>query len=158
MWTKLGFGKYKGKTLPRIVFMDPDYFFWAHEEKMFTGPIAPEANRIAFRATRIRIPQRTRGRLVAVYRLHRPTGTFGGLELIPESQACDDDEPSFRPLRNDVIDLSVPHQIKRYDKSGEALLIRNVKFYLFGSGRARLTSAKCEGFFEDDRNFVLSTW
>jgi len=28
-WSTLPFGKHKGKTLPQIVFADPDWFFWA---------------------------------------------------------------------------------------------------------------------------------
>jgi hypothetical protein len=28
MWSKLYFGKHVGKSLPQILFYDPDYFFW----------------------------------------------------------------------------------------------------------------------------------
>jgi hypothetical protein len=54
----------------------------------------------------------------------------------------------------DVIDLSVPYQIKKYDKAGGKLLVRAVKFHLFGSVRARLTAKRCAAFFDDERNFA----
>ena len=28
-WTQLTNTKHKGKTLPQVIFNDPDYFFWA---------------------------------------------------------------------------------------------------------------------------------
>jgi len=42
-WSILPFGKHKGKTLPQIVFTDPDWFFWAMEENVFKGPLKREA-------------------------------------------------------------------------------------------------------------------
>jgi hypothetical protein len=29
MWSVLDFGKHKGRTLPWVMFHDPDWFFWA---------------------------------------------------------------------------------------------------------------------------------
>ncbi len=34
-WTELPFGKHKGKTLPQVVFSDPDWFYWAVEKNIF---------------------------------------------------------------------------------------------------------------------------
>jgi hypothetical protein len=34
-WSTLNFGKHAGKTLPQIVFADPDWFFWAIETNVF---------------------------------------------------------------------------------------------------------------------------
>jgi len=34
-WSTLKSGKYEGKTLPQVLFKDPDYFFWAIEEGVF---------------------------------------------------------------------------------------------------------------------------
>jgi hypothetical protein len=33
-------GKYAGRSLPQILFLDPDYFFWAVEKKVFQGRLA----------------------------------------------------------------------------------------------------------------------
>jgi hypothetical protein len=157
IWTPLGFGEHKGETLPRIVLSDPDYFFWAYRKGIFRGVVAAEADKIAERATRIKIPEKEGEKRVAVYHLHSPTGTFGGLRLMSESEAEDDEEDSFAAVRNDVIDLSVPRRIKAYDKSGGKLLIRAVKLYLFGSATARLTTKRCAAFFDDNANFAFDT-
>jgi len=34
-WTELDFGRYRGKTLPQVLFTDPDWFLWAVEEGAF---------------------------------------------------------------------------------------------------------------------------
>ncbi len=31
-WTRLRFGKHKGKTLLQVIFTDPSYFFWFFDE------------------------------------------------------------------------------------------------------------------------------
>lgn len=68
-WTVVNFGKYKGKnkTLPQIVFDDPDWFFWALGVGAFCGPLEAEADRLADRAQRIRIPDPDWRDLVAEY-------------------------------------------------------------------------------------------
>ncbi len=44
-WSVVDFGKHQGKTLPQIVFIDPDWFFWAIEESVFStkGSLRDEA-------------------------------------------------------------------------------------------------------------------
>ena len=44
-WSLLKFGKHKGKTLPRVVLSDPDWFFWAINRNGFRnrGEIEDEA-------------------------------------------------------------------------------------------------------------------
>src|SRR5438876_986407 len=59
-WTELKFGKHKGKTLPQVLFSDPDWFFWASEQQTFRGAQRREADLIYVRATHIRIPVRRR--------------------------------------------------------------------------------------------------
>ena len=82
-WSILPFGKHKGKTLPQIVFTDPDWFFWAMEENVFKGPLKREAERIDARARAIRIPNNSAGNLEAEYLVHPPTGKFGNMEIVP---------------------------------------------------------------------------
>ena len=43
MWSTLEIGKHAGRSLPQILFSDPDYFFWAVEKKIFQGRLATEA-------------------------------------------------------------------------------------------------------------------
>ena len=47
-WTKLNFGKHEGKTLPQIMFIDADWFFWGWEKKIFNdkGQLKKEAEEL----------------------------------------------------------------------------------------------------------------
>ena len=54
-WTKVPFGKYAGKTLPQIAFIDPDWLFWLIKKADLYGPLAREAKAVIERcATHIR--------------------------------------------------------------------------------------------------------
>ena len=58
-WTKLWFSKHKGKTLPQVMFSDPDWFFWAFENGVFgeKGRLEAEAKDVYRKAQSIKIPQ-----------------------------------------------------------------------------------------------------
>jgi hypothetical protein len=154
-WSTVNFGKHKGKTLPQIVFTDPDYFFWAMGEGVFRkkGDLEREAKDIWHKARNIRIPGNDKDQLRAEYSIHFPTGKFGDMEIVPVSQARH--EGSTRTIRKNVIDLNVPRQLASYDKLGCRTLLSCVKYALFRSSKARMTREKCEKFFADDRNFVI---
>lgn len=152
-WSVLAFGRHKGKTLPQVVFSDPDWFFWAIEEDIFKGKQRSEAERIDERARAIRIPDNDKGKLKAEYILHSPTGKFGNMEIVPARRPLH--EGSSSAFRMDVIDLSVPRSIARYDKLGCRTLLSSVKHVLFGSASARMTQERCEAFFEDRDNFAI---
>lgn len=152
-WSILSFGKHKGKTLPQIVFSDPDWFFWAIENNVFKGPLRREAERIDARARAIRIPKNTAGDLEAEYFVHPPTGKFGDMEVVPASRPLH--QGSSRAFRKDVIDLSVPRKIARYDKLGCRTLVSSAKHVLFGSTSARMTKERCEAFFDNAENFAV---
>lgn len=151
-WTMLNFGKHKGKTLPQVLFTDPDWFFWAAEEKaMWWGnvPLA-EVEKIRRRATSIKIPQTGPEKLVAEYLAHRTAKRFANVKAVPESQ------PQHQgSTRLDVFDLSFARTYAAYDKTGCKSLVKAVKFYLFGSKSYHMTKDRCETFFENDANFVL---
>jgi len=150
-WSIVKFGKHLGKTLPQIVFSDPDWFFWAIEEDVFKGSLSGEAKVIYVRARAIRIPNNNTGDLVAEYFVHPPTGRFYHMEIVPVSQPRHEgSSPSFR---SDVIDLSVPRQIASYDKLGCRSLLSSVKDVLFGSKSARMTQERCGAYFDESTNF-----
>jgi len=152
-WLKLTFGKYRGKTLPRIVLSDPDWFFWAMENNVFLKygeRLAKEAKDIDNKARNIRIPCKEGEDLVAEYVIHYTT-TVCGMEIVPRSKPLYDASSD----RKDVIDLSMPHRYKNYDKLGAKFLLKNAKEYLFGDSKYYLTRARCEAFFEDNSNFML---
>ena len=151
-WTAVTFGKHRGRTLPQIIFRDPDWFFWAMENGALRArALATEAARLNRLARNIRIPTGPDGgRRVALFIIHPAYGRFDHLELAPiERKGL-----STSTLRRDRIDLSLPRTISGgMDKTGAARLIADVKGYLFGSS-ARMTRTRCETFFDDGANFV----
>ena len=149
-WSIVKFGKHRGKSLPQIIFSDPDWFFWAVEQNVFKGRLGHEAEQLDTMARSLRIPNNDAGTLVVEYWLHAPTNKFGDIKIIPESRA--EHRGSSPTFRKRVIDLSVPHRIASYDKLGSNTLISTVKCILFGSG-TRVTKKRCETFFDDPENF-----
>jgi hypothetical protein len=154
-WTTLPFRKYHDKTLPQVVFQDPDWFFWAYETKLFEnkGSLREEAEEIYRKATSIKIPQTGTERLVAEYAICHDTGKFLDVELVPETRS--EHVGSTATERRNVFDLSVPRQHSHYDKRGCKRLVSSLKRYLFHDRKFRLTKQRCENFFNDDSNFVL---
>jgi hypothetical protein len=155
-WSVVRFGKHKGKTLPQIVFADPDWFFWAVEEHVFRdkGRLAAEAADLDRKARAIRIPPSEGEDRIVEYIIHLPTGKFSDIDIVPAEQPRH--EGSSPTFRLKVIDLSVPRRIGRYDKLGYRTLIGSVKVILFGSSRIRLTKERCESFFDNQNNFELA--
>lgn len=149
-WTVVKKGKHIGKTLPQIIFSDPDYFFWGIENDVFNGALASEAKELNYKARNIRIPQGMK----AEYIIHRPTRKFDHMELVPENRPPH--QGSSPTFREDVIDLSVPRRFADYDKLGCKNLLLSLKIRLLGNRHIRLTKRRCEEFFEDDENFVIS--
>lgn len=150
-WSQLPHTKHKGKTLPQVVFIDPDYFFWGYEKEIFKGVLKAEAEEIYYKAKHIKIPQRDGEQRVVIYYIHRPTGKFESMELIPGSSVISDD---YELILN-VIDLSVPRQISSYDKCGSKEIILRTKAILFKNPSYKMTRARCEEFFNDANRFVL---
>lgn len=153
-WSKLSFGKHDGKTLPQILFLDPDWFFWAMEEGVFdTRPaLAKEAQLIDKRARSVKIPSNTNGDLTVQYFIHPPTGKFDSFEVVSKSQPLHDgSSPAFRL---DHIDMSVPRKIAKYDKTGCKTLLKGIKVHVFCNGKFKFTKDACEKFFSDPANFI----
>jgi hypothetical protein len=151
-WTILNFGKYKGKTLPQVLFSDPDWFFWAIEDGILKdrGPVLhEEAIDLNYKARNIKIGSG----LKAEYSKYRPTMKFAGLELVPQGSPLH--QGSTPTSRKDVIDLSVPRKMARgRDVFGNRLMLASVKYCLFGSKSVRMTKKCCEDFFDNPDNFL----
>jgi len=151
-WTIVRIGKYrdKGKTLPQIVFDDPDWFYWAMEEGVFDSRAAllAEAKIVAKRARSIRIPADSE----VEYFLHPLTLKFVRFEIVPGSRPRH--RGSSPTMRGNVIDMSVPRSIAPYDKVGCKTLVRGLKEHLFGKSSARVTKQRAEEFFADASNFA----
>jgi len=115
-WTPLNFGRHEGKTLPQIVFCDPDCFFWAYEQQLFQGNLEEEADLIHAKATNIQIPGTPEESRVVDYCVHPVTGKFVYMEIHAPGRANVAGTTVAESLA--VIDMSVPRRICGYDKQG----------------------------------------
>ena len=147
-YTPLRFRKFPGKTLPQVIFADPDFFFWLHSRGTLYGTLRREADEIYRKATSIRLPQPG---MVAEYNFH-PVAGFCGVDLVPVDRPAH--EGCTRTLRLPVFDLSITSRARAYDKGGGKILVNAVKFHLFGDSHRRMTRQRCEDFFDNEANFA----
>lgn len=153
-WSRVEFGKHRGKTLPEIVFQDPGYFFWAVQEGVFRGrgALEHEARLIDQRARRIRVPPSSFGLPKVEYVYGRFDGRFSHLMLVsPHTLPGDGD---CRTFRRDVIDLSVVRGTRPSCKADGLALISSMKSIVFGDANHRMTRQRCAAFFSRDENFL----
>lgn len=153
-WNVITFGKYTGKTLPQVMFSDPDWFFWAYKNKVFDtkGALKTQAEDIYRKATHIVPPQSGSEPIVVEHYIHAPTKKYAHFDLVPASRPYH--EGSSRTIREKLLDMSVPTRMADYDKLGFKGLISSLKHHFFGSKSARLKKAQCEEFFDNPLNFA----
>jgi hypothetical protein len=150
-WTTLTFGKHKGKTLPQVIWTDPDWFFWFHDKGEAYGPLKKEAEAICARARNIRIPRKDGKEWVIDYHTDPRTGKFGAMTFINKETIPDSPFTGF----TDYIDFYVPKALAggNMDKTGYTAFLGDVKAFLFGNASEYMTQEKCEEFFNDRANF-----
>lgn len=155
-WTKLNFGKHNGKTLPQVVFQDPDWFFWSMDNGVFDRrhSYREQAEEVYTKACNIRIPDGGEGCKEVRISLYPPTGRFYFFDVINKGEPLHDHEWPTRLL--DRIDLSFPRQICEYDKEGCRLMIKSLKLWVFGGQNIVFRKSLVESLFSDDDNFVES--
>jgi hypothetical protein len=144
-WTVVPFGKYKGKTLPEIIVRDLDWFFWV-APKLY-GRLADEAQELARKARGIKIPKGHRRKLEVEYR-YDVDNRFCGFAFVKIETWH-----SRWTIRLPHLDLVSPLRGKKYNKRAGRIMIRDFRLHYFGKHK-RLTKARCEEFFSDDRNFI----
>ncbi|MGD9244261.1 MAG: hypothetical protein PVH36_04970 [Desulfobacterales bacterium] len=157
-WTIVNFGKFRGKekTLPQIMFNDPDWFFDLMEKKIFEnyGQLADEARDINFKAQHIKIPSSSGKKMVAEYYIHPSTEKFGDVRVVPEGQPLH--EGASETWRQPCFSMAVPREISKYDKKGNRMHLQKLKYYLFGKSNYRITKNRAESFFNNLSNFEIS--
>jgi hypothetical protein len=155
LWSNLTFGKYKSKSLPQVILHDPDYFFWGCEKGIFDRDgFLEQAYILEGRACNIRIPRPSPQEWRVLYYTDG-NGRFAGFDIV--NQAEDSAQlDSIEMWREDRLDLSVARRFKSYDKLGGKVLLRKFKCHFFGSASIRLTKQRCEEFFSNKDNFVLT--
>lgn len=151
-WKTVNFGMWAGRgyTLPQVLIRDPDWFFWAIEDKVFPINLIAPAQKLSRRAKNIVIPERGAVKRCVAYVI----GTDGKLHdayLIRRSQGPH--VGSSRQQRMDVLDLSFARRLMPYDKAGSAILIKRLRQDWFG-GKV-LTKPRVEAFFSEKDNFDL---
>jgi hypothetical protein len=157
-WTSISFGEHQGKTLPQIIFKDPDWFFYLYNRGAFDNKSAEEkeeADQVYRKAKNISVPQiYEEERSIVEYICHPSTGKIGTLRIVPESRPPH--EGSSPIFRRDKIDLEIPREIAGgKDKQGNKNMIKALKHYLLGNERIHLTKKRCEEFFENNDNFDI---
>jgi hypothetical protein len=144
-WSVMPFGKYRGKTLPEIIMLDLDWFFWM-VPKLY-GKVGTEARDLARKAHVIKIPKGRRGKLEVEYRFDVDNRFCGFAFVKAESW-------HWRwTVRLHHLDLWWPLRGKKYNKRASRILIRDFRINYFGK-RKRLTKERCEEFFSNDKNFL----
>ena len=152
-WTPLDFGRYRGKTLPQVLFTDPDYFFWALAEGALRDFLV-EADDLRRKATHIRVRQIGPDGLAVEYIIQPRDGRLADVTFVPKAQPLHDG--GSRSVRMDVIDLSVPRRLAPYDKMGGGIVVAALKGHYFEDRHARVTRRRAERFFEDPGNFAVA--
>jgi hypothetical protein len=153
MWTRLSFGKHKGKILPQIILTDPDWFYWASAvNPIFWGRPGQEAANLAAKAARIKIPKRNPKNWAVEYVFDRD-GRFERWDIV-KADSWMHRGWDYRE-RSAHLDLLIVAERKTYDKSGNKKLLRGFRRRYFGNTAARMTERRCEAFFDNDDNFVL---
>jgi hypothetical protein len=143
-------GKYAGRSLPQILFLDPDYFFWAVENKVFQGRLATEAAKLSWKARHIKIPKPDPENWCVEY-FFTPENKFSWYQFVDPERARH--VGSSITSRSKHIDMSVARESCRYDKRGYKRFIKNLKRHLFGNSATKMTAQRCEEFFDDRDNF-----
>jgi len=145
-WIPMPFGRYRGLTLPQVLFTDPDYFFWVRG--VLKGALAIEAEQVARKACRIRIPREPDGAFVVDF---EPGGQFVCFSIVPRDK--ERHLSSHEIHRANYLDFSCIRDRKQYAKREYVRFLRCFRNEFFGNKSARMTRERCEAFFNGD-NFV----
>src|SRR5260370_40658003 len=84
-WTRLPFGKHKGKSLPQVIFHDLDYFLWASEDAHLYGSLATDTQILLEKIKCIKIPTHDGEALVVESIVRSETLQFHGIQIVPKS-------------------------------------------------------------------------
>lgn len=167
-WEKINFGTNKkviGKTLPQIMFIDPDWFYTQYEYKdsFLRKKFVDQAEMIYKRSRNIKP---LNGHYIKYFLFY--DGSSDGFvpitineaeekykECIEKSVFLENidmlDSQKFTIRKR--IDLKYPKELKNYDKKSYKIFITQVKEYL--NMNKRITEKQAIDFFENNNNFIL---
>lgn len=154
IWITIDFGKHEGKTLPQVLFTDPDWFFWSMDKGIWKNKNSFLQEQFYFiyeRAKKIAIPDNESDDLVIEYNLSN--GSVYGFDIVKK------DAPrhtgSTRTFRKPLLNLKITREQKGYDKQGYKHFISDFKSKILKNPKIRFTKKVCESFFEDESNFKV---
>jgi hypothetical protein len=150
-WTELSFGKYLGLTPPRLILVDPNWFFWAIGKKAFRGDLAEQAADLNCKSRAVRICKPDPDQWKVEYEFDCD-GRFLGFMFTKVTESNHRAKGSYRSQH---LDFSyICRTGRRYDKTAGKALIRDFRTLYFDG--KNLTKPRCEAFFSDDGNFQLA--
>ena len=156
-WTALDFGKYKGKTLPQILFIDPDWFFDACEYKKFQrmqNELRSEANDIYIKARNI-LPTDSDSMFEYVIYPQNKLWVVGFVS-IDKPRPDYEDADGFKSIFHPVLDMNFARQISRMsDVVGSQNILKFIQTKILNIGNKRLTQKIAEDFFNNPDNFDM---
>jgi hypothetical protein len=144
-WSTVTFGKHRGNTLPQILLLNPDWFFYMLPK--FYGPLASEARALAERAIGIKIPKKKPRNWRVEYHFD-DEDRFCGFDIVKASSP----QHLKYSERQPYLDLSLVRGRKAYDKGGSRRLIRDFRHHYFSG--LNFTKDRCEAFFDDATHFI----
>ncbi len=167
-WNKMNFGavaNIQNKTLPQIIFINPDWFFFQYERdnSYLRKKFGIEADYIYKRVRNIKPKENhyIKHFLFCDYTsdgfspINITEAKTKFLEYIETGSYCQDidylDSQQFTILKR--IDLRFPKSLKGYDKQSYKFFIKELKDYLFDG--KRISEKKAIDFFENEENFIL---
>jgi hypothetical protein len=156
-WERLKFGKYKGLSLPQVLFLDPAWFFWAIQHDVLQkNRMAVEANKLYDRACSIYIPASYGYDKKVEYYLRYVDNRFINFMFVPESKPFN--TIVCNSIRKDIVDFRVVFANDPEDKVGYRIFLNTLRFYYFGEEDYYLDKEACEQFFDDENNFATEEW
>jgi hypothetical protein len=158
-WTAFESGKYKGKTAPEVVVMDPLWFFDELDGGSMTLPYCEVAS-IAYRASHIAIP-RPDPEKWRIGWIFDSDDELSSLQIIPDTERIDElrenefltEESEEEPCRLVTRYLSLYTALQYIDWNPEAVKKLSDAFTNCYFGGAEATKERCEDFFRGE-NFV----
>ena len=159
-WTAFESGKYKGKTAPEVVVIDPLWFYYELDCHRITLPYC-EVAEIAYRASHIAIPRPDPANWRIGW-IFDSDDELSSLQIIPDTERDDEWEDEIfltkeseeEPCRLVTKYLSLYTALKYIDWTPEAVKKLSDAFTNCYFGGAEATKERCEAFFSHEENFV----
>lgn len=138
------------KTLPEIIFEDPDYFLWGYEKNIFSKSISLqyEADELYDKIRNMKIPENDDNKLVCEFCKNPKTGKLDILQL---NNCFDRDKNCVYSNRS--IDISLPRNYEINPLENTNVLLPQLFKILFGDANIKPSKNLCIEYFNDESNF-----